>query len=460
MQENKNEEVARSEPQEKELKPRKERSEEQRQRQKKLIVYPLMGLLFLCSMWLIFAPSSQDIEKEKLQQGFNTTMPTGDNDGLIADKRTAYEKMQLEKKDDFRNQQMRDLSSLFGGEDEKREVNLDLLPSDDKEPKPKTSKYGGGGGSLRPQASIQASASAYKDINSTLGNFYEKPKIDPEKEQMQKELEELRERIAGEKSEQEVANDQLALLEKSYELAAKYMPNQATGSEASADETPSHKEGLKEKVLERNGKAVAMPVGQVKKRVVSSLSQPMSDADFIASCAEERNRGFHTAIGTKELTEVNTIKACIHENKTLTNGQGVRMRLLEPMRAGKYILPKQAIITGMVKIAGDRLHINITSLEHQGQIIPVEVQVYDTDGQKGIFIPGSLELNAVKEIAANMGNSLGSSINISTNAGAQLASDLGKGVIQGTSQYIGKKMREVKVHLKAGYQIMLYQEKN
>ena len=47
---------------------------------------------------------------------------------------------------------------------------------------------------------------------------------------------------------------------------------------------------------------------------------------------------------------------------------------------------------------------------------------------------------------------------ISTNAGAQLASDLGKGLIQGTSQYIAKKMRTVKVHLKAGYRVMLYQD--
>ena len=44
--------------------------------------------------------------------------------------------------------------------------------------------------------------------------------------------------------------------------------------------------------------------------------------------------------------------------------------------------------------------------------------------------------------------------------GAQLASDLGKGLIQGTSQYIAKKMRTVKVHLKAGYRVMLYQEKD
>lgn len=118
-----------------------------------------------------------------------------------------------------------------------------------------------------------------------------------------------------------------------------------------------------------------------------------------------------------------------------------------------------AVVVGTGKIQGERLDIEITSLEYDGTIIPVELAVYDTDGQPGIFIPNSMEMNAVREVAANMGGSLGSSINISTNAGAQLASDLGKGLIQGTSQYIAKKMRTVKVHLKAGYRVMLYQEK-
>ena len=31
-------------------------TEEQRQRRRKMIVYPLMGLLFAGSMWLIFSP--------------------------------------------------------------------------------------------------------------------------------------------------------------------------------------------------------------------------------------------------------------------------------------------------------------------------------------------------------------------------------------------------------------------
>lgn len=45
-------------------------TEEQRQKQKKLIVYPLMFIIFAIVMWLIFAPSEK--EKEQGQSGFNT----------------------------------------------------------------------------------------------------------------------------------------------------------------------------------------------------------------------------------------------------------------------------------------------------------------------------------------------------------------------------------------------------
>ena len=186
----------------------------------------------------------------------------------------------------------------------------------------------------------------------------------------------------------------------------------------------------------------------------------MSDTTFIAEYAQPRNLGFLTAVGTAGETEKNTIKACIHDNQTITDGQAVRLRLLEPMRAGETVVPKNAIVTGMGKIAGERLGISITSLEYRGLIIPVELTVMDSDGQEGIFIPGSMEIDAIREIAANLGGNLGTTINLSQqSAGDQLLTDLGKGAIQGTSQYIAKKMRTIKVHLKAGYNLMLYQKK-
>ena len=300
---------------------------------------------------------------------------------------------------------------------------------------------------------IQSSAAAYRDLNATLGNFYEQPKND------NADMDELLERIASLESELEsekgkasAMDDQVALMEKSYELAAKYMGGQ-NGTQ------PPVGQAAEPYPVQKAGKNTAAPVRQVTHQVVSSLSQPMSNAEFVASFSQERNRSFNTAVGVTTVSDKNTISACVYGAQSVTDGQAVKLRLLEPMAVADKIIPRNAVVVGTAKIQGERLDIEITSLEYAGTIIPVELEVYDTDGQPGIFIPNSMEMNAVREVAANMGGSLGSSINISTNAGAQLASDLGKGLIQGTSQYIAKKMRTVKVHLKAGYRVMLYQEK-
>lgn len=435
-------------------KPKKELTEEQRQKQKKLIVYPLMFIIFAVVMWLIFAPS--DKEQEQEQSGFNTDVPAPADNALVGDKQTAYEQDLFNRKQEQRKQQMQDLASMFGSGES--EAQSDDLYSEEPKEEVKSSYYGGGGSS-RPKETIYASANAYRDMNRTLGNFYETPKEDPEKEEMRKELEELREMAYDRQTEKETADEQLALLEKSYQLAAKYMPqNQGqpfTGQPAVATATES-----KPTEAYKNGKAQVNTVGQVHERVVSGLSQPMSDSAFVAEYSKERNIGFHTAVGTAVQTEKNTIRACIHDNQTVTDGQAVRLRLLEPMRAGETVIPQNALVTGMGKIAGERLGISITSLEYRGLIIPVELTVIDSDGQEGIFIPGSMEIDAIREIAANLGGNLGTTINLNQqSAGDQLLTDLGKGAIQGTSQYIAKKMRTVKVHLKAGYNLMLYQKK-
>ena len=157
----------------------------------------------------------------------------------------------------------------------------------------------------------------------------------------------------------------------------------------------------------------------------------------------------------------NTIRACVHGDQTVIGGQGVRLRLLEAMRVGGHVLPRNTLLTGEGRIQGERLDIRILQVEYGGTVIPVELTVLDSDGQAGIFIPGSMEADAVREVAANMGQNLGTTISITNqSAGDQLLSELGRGAIQGVSQYISRKMREEKVHLKSGYTLMLYQDNN
>ena len=434
----------------KEGKPETPLTEEQRQRRRKMLVYPLMGLLFIGSMWLIFAPSGKDKDEAQQGVGFNTEMPLPAESGIIADKRTAYEQARLEEKQKERRAQMNDLAALFSDKDDEAETkteDFDLLNPTPQQP---ARSYGGGS----PRQPIRSSAAAYEDINRTLGSFYEPPKDDPEKEELRERIEELEAMMARQAEPSGLTlDDQVALLEKSYELAAKYMP----AGQGGTAQQPTAADKEEDKKTVRNGKAVAQPVGQVEERVVSTLAQPMTDSEFITAQTAERNFGFHTAIGSAATAGRNTIPACVHGNQTITDGQAVRLRLLEPMQVAERRIPRNTVVVGAARVQGERLGIDITSLEYRGTIIPVELTVFDSDGQEGIFIPNSMEVSAAKEVAANMGSSLGSSINISTDAGAQLASALGKGLIQGTSQYIAKKMRPVKLHLKAGYKVMLYQ---
>ena len=434
--------------------PKEPLTEAQRQRRKKMLVYPLMGLMFLGSMWLIFAPSAEEKEQEQAGTGFNTDMPLPTDAVIIGDKEKAYELASLEARQRERDRAVQDLASLFDNGKEEEEAGngeYDLLnPGGSSTP----AGHAGSGGHTR--TAIQTSADAYRDINTTLGNFYETPEEDPEKEKLQERVAELEEMMALQQDQPSTMDEQIALLEKSYELAAKYMPDGQSGNgQAEAADTDGEKDPSV-----RDGKTVAMPVGAVTRRVVSSLAQPVDDEEFVAGYAQERNYGFHTAVGTAQTASRNTISACVHSDQTITDGQAVRLRLLEAMKVSDMVIPRNTVITGAARVQGERLGIGLTSIEYEGTIIPVELSVFDSDGQEGIFIPGSMEIDAVREIAANMGGSLGSSINISTNAGAQLASDLGRSVIQGTSQYISKKMRTVKVHLKAGYRVLLYQYEN
>ena len=96
-----------------ETKEKKPLTEQQRQQRKKMLVYPLMVLLFAGCMWLIFAPSQEDKEKEQQGQGFNTDMPLPEDSKIIGDKTKAYEQLELEKRRKERRGMVGDLSSFW-----------------------------------------------------------------------------------------------------------------------------------------------------------------------------------------------------------------------------------------------------------------------------------------------------------------------------------------------------------
>lgn len=416
-------------------------SEEQKQKLRKYAIFALMTIVFAGCMWLIFAPSDEDRAKGQIGMGFNADIPDPKGDGIIGDKKDAYEQEQMKERQKQRMESLQEYADILENSKNER-VSIDLA-DDPKENQPTSKK-----------APINNSVSAYQDINRTLGNFYEKPKDDPEKEEMKKKLEELEAKMQEKESTKNTMDEQLALMEKSYEMAAKYLPQGQNQSEPSGS-LKSKIESYGKDNSTGNGKTKVSAIRQIQSQTVSSLSQNISNDELSEMYDQPRNSSFNTMSGQGGASSKNTIAAVIHDDQTVVDGQTTRLRLTEPFMAGTIIIPENTILTGVAKIQGERLDIQISSIEHQGTIIPVEMVTFDSDGQKGIHIPGSLEMNAAKEIIANMGNSVGTSFTMTQSAGAQLSSDLSKGAIQGLSAYMQKKIRQIKVTLKSGYRVML-----
>ena len=155
----------------------------------------------------------------------------------------------------------------------------------------------------------------------------------------------------------------------------------------------------------------------------------------------------------------NSIKASVYEEQTVVGEAGVRLRLLESARTPSGIIPVGTLVTALGKFQGGRLQLKISSIEFEGNIIPVDITIYDVDGQAGLNVPYSPEMNALTEMAGNMSQTSGSSIMLTQSAGQQVAADLSRGVVQGISGYFAKKIRTPKVTLKAGHQVFLVSKK-
>lgn len=374
-----------------------------REKMKKyLVVFPLMFISCIASIWLIFAPGENEAQTNG---GANTELPDGSTEGIEGNKIAAYEAQAHLEETEQRNAQA---------------VQLEAVTDSIAAPQDTVSNE------------VQSSAEAYQQVQASLKDFYiPEDNSATQMAELQARIDELEAQNAM--AQQSQQPNEMELMEQSYQLAAQYLGTGNGGQKAVIVDEP-----------EKDRKV--MPVNQVNRNVVSSLSASI-----------DNTRSFSTAVGTKRTNFKNTISACVATDQSVTDGQSVRLRTLEPMWIGNSLLPQNTNIVGVARLQGERLEIKIENIEALGCIMEVDLSVYDSDGQEGINIPNSMESDALHEIGANMGSTMGSSINLTTNAGAQLASDVGKGLINGVSQYLNKKLRTVKVHLKSGYKIMLRQ---
>ena len=399
---------------------------------KKPLIFALMGVVFLGCMYLIFKPKFG--EKQVEDMGLNDVVPQATDSDLPADKQKAYQQQTLEDKMQQKHNALLSLSDYWNGDSitgkEGVEPNADNKDSDQKS-----------------QRSSNPALHSYRHAQNTLTSFYDNN--DDEIQQLRNQVEVLKNQLV----EKDVppgttVEDQLVLMQKSYEMASRYLPS----NPAQPDTTISAKGA--------GQKDYFVTFTPVRKNAVSALYREPTDSVFWAGWNETRNRGFYTVgISQQTARPKNSIRAVVQQTQTITGQTDVRLRLLETAQTPVRTIPAGTLLSANAKFQSGRLQLKVSSIEVEGNIIPVDITIYDLDGQQGLYVPYSSEISALTEMASNMSQSSGTSIMMPRSAGQQLAGDLSRGIVQGVSGYFSRKIRTPKVILKAGHQVLLVSKK-
>ena len=393
------------------------------------LVFLGLGLLFTLSIWFIFRPSAD--EQSAAEQGLNKDVPQASPDELPTSKLKAYELGRDEEAEGRKSQLLGTLADYFNREGEAKA-----------EPEP---------GEEVP-AAIGRSIDKYEETARELESFYDLPAV--EDDDVKRELNALRAELGALKEEKAQANgevDQLELLEKSYQMAAKYLPS---------GNTPTSPTPERSTIKPPASELPAAELSPERETVVSSLDQPISDSAFIAEYGyKERNMGFCSVGKKASFIARNTLSVVVDRTTTIRQGDFLRLRLAESARIEGMTLPPNTVLIAQSTIDGNRMKLHVTSVEHAGRILAVKLSAFDLDGQEGLAIPGSEEVSALKEVGAGVGGTIGTSFTFASSAKDQLIAEAARGVMQGASQLLQKKLRTVKVTVKSGHQLFLVQAK-
>lgn len=187
--------------------------------------------------------------------------------------------------------------------------------------------------------------------------------------------------------------------------------------------------------------------------IISSLRTTATHP--VLSEGQGKGNGFYSLDGPKSADyNQNAIAAVIHETQTIINGSIIKLRLIQAVFINGIQIPKNSFLFGLASLKGERLTVEINSLRYGNSIFPVDLSVYDMDGLNGIYIPGAINRDVAKASADRSMQTLGVA-NLNDSWGAQAA---GVG-IDAAKTLFSKKAKLIKVVVKAGYKVLLVDEK-
>ena len=134
-------------------------------------------------------------------------------------------------------------------------------------------------------------------------------------------------------------------------------------------------------------------------------------------------------------------------DEKLKEGQRVTLRLLETYEEKGVRIPANSHLNAICKI-GNRLELNVKSVEMNGKIIPLNLCAYDTDGLKGIYCPETSSNKNAKKAENDVLSASGATF-------GGLVGDIANTIIRTGVNIARSSSGEVSVNVSSGYEFFL-----
>ncbi|MGV8135052.1 MAG: conjugative transposon protein TraM [Mangrovibacterium sp.] len=184
---------------------------------------------------------------------------------------------------------------------------------------------------------------------------------------------------------------------------------------------------------------------EVMQKALEEEQARMEKSKMHVGRADQTSQVFNTLKPQKDNT---FIKAIIDEDVTGYAGYRIRLRLLEDIVVGNTLIVKGTCLYATINsFSAQRVTFSIQSVFYNDRILPVDLDVYDLDGMKGLYVPES----AFREFTRELGGNSFQGMNMTTSGTQEqsrfLMSSLQK-AFQSTSQAIAQSIRKNKAKIK------------
>jgi hypothetical protein len=144
------------------------------------------------------------------------------------------------------------------------------------------------------------------------------------------------------------------------------------------------------------------------------------------------------------------IRAMVDGNQKVVGGASVRLKLLDTITLNGQRLPRGQLLYGLCQVNNQRLVLNIKNIRLGTSLLPVDLAVYDMDGMAGINAPEAITQDAMRSGSDNALQSL-QYLPMNQTVTTQLTG----AAVETTKSLFSKKVKVIKVKLKAGYPVLL-----